>query len=74
MFRSIWTSVIVKICIDITITDDTWCDYIVHFSADFCLDVKTERANVWAPFIILIMVGWEAAPPQLGNVKIVPVF
>ena len=46
----------------------------MHFSADFCLDVKAERANVWASFIILIMVGWEAVPPQLGNVKIVPVF
>ena len=51
-----------------------WTHTIVHFSADFCLDVKAERANVWAPFIILIMVGWEAPPPQLRNVKIVPVF
>ena len=51
-----------------------WTHFIVHFSADFCLDVKAKRANVWAPFIILIMVGWEAAPPQLGNVKIVPIF
>ena len=51
-----------------------WTYTIVQFSAYCCLDVKTERANVWAPFIILIMVGWEAAPPQLGNVKIVPLF
>ena len=46
-----------------------WTHIIVHFSADFCLDVKAEMANLWAPFIILIMVGWEAAPPNWVMLK-----
>ena len=38
--------------------------YIFHFLADFCLDVKAERGNVWGPFIILVMVGWVQPHPN----------
>ena len=42
-----------------------WIHTIVHFLAiaDFCLDVKTERVDVWGPFI-LIVVGWEQPWPS----------
>ena len=41
-----------------------WIHTIFHFLADFCLDVKAERRNVWRPFIILVMVGWVQPHPN----------
>ena len=48
-----------------------WTHTIVHFLADFCLDVKAERVNVWGPFIV---VGWEQPHPNEDNVEFVPEF
>ena len=38
--------------------------YNSSFSCGFLFDVKAEKANVWGPFIILIVVGWEQPHPN----------
>ena len=43
-----------------------WIHTIFHFLADFCLDVKAERRNVWRPFIILVMVPVGCSPTLMG--------